>query len=85
MGSECSFTNMFLWRNYFHTYWTIDHDFLLIKVKKSGKDFFLQPFGGKDEDLPLVIEELRRSEVVDVKHESLSCHGLPHTVGADDL
>ena len=59
MGSECSFTNMFLWRNYFHTYWTIDHDFLLIKVKKSGKDFFLQPFGGKDEDLPLVIEELR--------------------------
>jgi hypothetical protein len=31
----------------------------LIKVKKSGKDFFLQPFGGKDEDLPLVIAELR--------------------------
>ena len=59
MGSECAFTNMFLWRNYFHTYWTIDHDFLLIKVKKNGKDFFLQPFGGRDEDLPLVIEELR--------------------------
>lgn len=59
MGSECAFTNMFLWRRYFHTYWTVDHNFLLIKVMKNGKEFFLQPFGGDDADLPLVLRELK--------------------------
>ena len=51
------FTNMFLWRNYFHTYWTIDHDFA-DKPPKHGKDFFLQPLAA-GAHLPLVIEELR--------------------------
>ena len=59
MGSECAFSNMFLWRDIFQTYWTIAHDFLIVKVRRSGVDFMLPPYGGRDEDLPLVLDELR--------------------------
>jgi len=59
IGSECAFTNLFLWRDIFHTYWTIAHDFLVIKVQRGGINFMLQPFGGRDEDLPRLLDELR--------------------------
>lgn len=57
-GSECAFSNHFAWRDCYNIYWCIAHDFLLLKVNRHGEAFFLQPFGGKDEDLPLVMEEL---------------------------
>ena len=31
----------------------------LIKVKRNEVDFFLQPFGGKDEDLPKLFAEIK--------------------------
>lgn len=59
MGSECAYTNLFIWRDYYHTWWTEQYGFLVIKVEAEGKTFFLQPFGGRDEDLPLLLEALK--------------------------
>ncbi len=59
LGSECAFTNLFIWRDYYHTYWTEKYGFLLIKVVVEDETFYLQPFGGKDEDLPLLLEEIK--------------------------
>ena len=60
-GSECAFSNNYVWRDCYHIYWCVAHDFLLYKVRRGGVDFYLQPFGGKDEDLPRLIEEIRES------------------------
>ena len=40
-------------------FWTVAHDFLVIKVKRNDVDFFLQPFGGRDEDLPKLMQEIK--------------------------
>ena len=32
---------------------------MLLKVKRNDVDFYIQPFGGRDEDLPLLMQELR--------------------------
>ena len=58
-GSECAFSNLFVWRDCYHIYWAQAHDFLLLKVKRNDVDFYIQPFGGRDEDLPLLMQELR--------------------------
>ena len=58
-GSECAFSNLFVWRDCYNIFWCVSHGFLIIKVKRNEVDFFLQPFGGKDEDLPLLMEELK--------------------------
>lgn len=58
-GSECAFSNLFVWRDCYNIYWCVAHGFLLIKVKRDNVDFFLPPIGGADEDLPLVFAELR--------------------------
>ena len=58
-GSECAFSNLFVWRDCYNIYWCVAHGFLLIKVKRDNVDFFLPPIGGADEDLPLVLEKLR--------------------------
>ena len=60
-GSECAFSNNYVWRDCYHIYWCVAHDFLLYKVRRNNVDFYLQPFGGKDEDLPRLIEEIRES------------------------
>ncbi len=57
-GSECAFSNLFVWRDCYHIYWAQAYDFLLLKVKRNGVDFYIQPFGGKDEDLPKLMEDL---------------------------
>ena len=57
-GSECAFSNLFVWRDCYHIYWCIDHDFLLWKVQRHGVNFYFMPFGGRDEDLPLLMDEL---------------------------
>ena len=57
-GSECAFSNLYVWRDCYGIFWCVSHDFLLLKVRRYGVDFFIQPFGGKDEDLPLIMEEL---------------------------
>lgn len=58
-GSECAFGNLFMWQTCYDIFWTVAHDFLVIKVKRNDVDFFLQPFGGKDEDLPLLMQEIK--------------------------
>ena len=58
-GSECAFTNLYIWRDYWHTWWTEQFGFLLIKVQLEDDIFYLQPFGGKDEDLPLLVKEIK--------------------------
>ena len=55
-GSECTFTNLFVWRRCYKICWAISHEFLIIKVTRDDITFVLQPFGGADEDLPVVIE-----------------------------
>ncbi|MFQ9935759.1 MAG: hypothetical protein ACLRXQ_06735 [Phascolarctobacterium faecium] len=46
-GSECAFTNLFVWQDCYGIYWTVVHDFLVIKVKRHEVDFFLQPLAVK--------------------------------------
>ncbi len=58
-GSECAFSNLFVWRDCYHIYWCVAHDFLLLKVKRNNVDFYIQPFGGRDEDLPRLMQELK--------------------------
>ena len=58
-GSECTFTNLFVWRRCYKICWAISHEFLIIKVTRDDITFVLQPFGGAEEDLPVVIEELK--------------------------
>jgi len=58
-GSECAYTNLFIWRDYYKTFWTIYRGFLVIKVQLEGNTFFLQPFGGNDDDIPVLINALK--------------------------
>ncbi|MGE4588864.1 MAG: DUF2156 domain-containing protein [Acidaminococcaceae bacterium] len=60
-GSECTFTNLFVWRRCYRICWAISHEFLIIKVTRNDITFVLQPFGGDDKDLPAVIEELKKT------------------------
>ena len=46
-------------RTCYDIFWTEAHGFLVLKVKRNDVDFFLQPFGGKDEDLPLLMKEIK--------------------------
>ena len=59
-GSECAFTNLYIWRDQYQTWWTEHMGFLLIKVTLDGETFYLQPFGGKEEDLPRLVEDIRK-------------------------
>ena len=59
IGSEWAFSNLFIWRDCYHIYWCVAHDFLLLKVKRNNVDFYIQPFGGRDEDLPRLMLELK--------------------------
>lgn len=60
-GSECAFSNLFVWRDCYHIFWCVAYDFLLLKVKRNDVDFYIQPFGGRDEDLPLLMQELKEA------------------------
>ena len=57
-GSECAFSNHYVWRDCYNIYWCEYKNFLLLKVKRHGEAFYLQPFGGRDEDLPEVFDLL---------------------------
>lgn len=61
-GSECAFSNLFVWRDCYHIFWSIIRDFLIVKVKRNDVDFYLQPFGGIERDLPLLIEDLKEAQ-----------------------
>lgn len=49
-----------MWQGPYHIYWTVSNGFLLLGVNRKAVDFYVQPFGGRDEDLPKLIQELRQ-------------------------
>lgn len=71
-GSECAFSNLFVWRDCYHIYWCVAHDFLLLKVKRNNVDFYIQPFGGRDEDLPRLMQELKEEH----RGKPFEMHGI---------
>lgn len=58
-GSECTFTNLFVWRKCYGICWAISHDCLIVKVTRNDATFVLPPFGANEDNLPKVIEELK--------------------------
>ena len=71
-AAECCFGTLFIWRKFFDTYWAVVHGSLIIKVTSGGKSFILPPFGGVNEDLPIVIESLREY----FGHKPFELHGV---------
>ncbi len=61
-ASERAFGNLFIWQDCYNIYWCSYHDFLLVRVKRGGTDFFLPPLGGKTEGLPEVLEAIKAYE-----------------------
>lgn len=57
-GSECTFTNLFIWRSCYNILWAQEDGFLLIKVCRDEQDFLLPPFGGEDSALPGIMKKL---------------------------
>ena len=57
-GSECTFTNLFIWRSCYDILWAQEDGFLLIKVCRDEQDFLLPPFGGEDASLPMLLQKL---------------------------
>ncbi len=58
-ASECCFGTNFIWRHGFDTYWAISHGSLIMMVTVQNKTFITPPFGGVNEELPQVLDELR--------------------------
>lgn len=61
-----------MWRDCYNIFWCIEHDFLLVKVKRNDIDFYLHPFGGKPEDFPKIIDEIKAYS----KGEPFEIHGI---------
>ncbi|POP34912.1 hypothetical protein C3B58_00580 [Lactonifactor longoviformis] len=59
-NSECSFTNLFIWRKCYHVQWAIVEGYLVILTTVRGKSWILPPFGNyHDGDLKKVMELLK--------------------------
>jgi len=60
---EYSFTNLVIWKNSLDITYTVYKDALIIKKKDfNGKYHFMQPIGGKDEDLTDIIGLLKKEK-----------------------
>lgn len=66
--SECTFTNMFMWRNAYHIEWTTVGEFLCFKVGRDGDTFMLPPYGPDGADL---------SPAITAMHEYFLQQSLP--------
>ena len=71
-GSECTFTNLFVWRTCYQICWTIAHGSLVVKVTRSNVTFILPPFGGEPQDLPVIFAEIKET----FKGESFEVRGI---------
>ncbi|HIU64673.1 MAG TPA: DUF2156 domain-containing protein [Candidatus Avacidaminococcus intestinavium] len=60
-GSECTFTNLFVWRTCYKIRWAISYNSLIIKVTRSNTTFILPPFGANPKDLPAIFAEIKES------------------------
>lgn len=57
-GSECTFTNLYMWRDCFQVEWTIVDDFLCLKPTYNDKSYMLPPYGSKEGDMAKPLEKL---------------------------
>lgn len=57
-GSECNFTNFFMWQKPYRIEWALSHDCLCIKASHRGLTYMLAPYGGEDQ-YAAVIEEMK--------------------------
>ena len=57
MGSESSFTNLFMWRKSYHVKYAIYNDWLIVRSGGEKKWWYLPPYG-EGEDLAGTIEEM---------------------------
>ena len=48
-ASECTFTNLYMWRKYYQTEWAIHNNSLFIKANDGEHTFLLPPFGPENE------------------------------------
>lgn len=48
-GSECTFTNFFMWRKPYGLEWAMAHDCLCIKATHRGMSYMLAPFGSENQ------------------------------------
>lgn len=73
-NSECTFTNMFIWRDCYEVQWAIVEGLLVIKPGQADETWVLQPYGNyEDCDLRSVFAQL---------DEYFSAQGLPLVVRA---
>lgn len=60
-NSECTFTNMFIWRDCYHVQWAIVNDLLVVKPGQGDENWILQPYGeytdGRLKDTLLQVKE----------------------------
>lgn len=62
-GSECTFTNLFMWRKAYALEWAITHDCLCVKASHRGLTYMLAPFGSEscyEAALPEMISYFRQ-------------------------
>lgn len=58
-NSECTFTNLFIWRDCYEVQWTIVDGLLLIKPGQADESWILQPYGNYDScDLHSIFAQL---------------------------
>jgi len=55
---ECTFTNMFMWRNAFNIQWTMVGDFLCIKAGRDGDIIMLPPYGPAGADIRPAVDAM---------------------------
>ena len=68
-NSECTFTNLFIWRDCYAVQWAIVENLLIIKPGQGEESWILQPYGDYTAcDLPSVFAQL---------DEYFSAQGLP--------
>lgn len=48
-NSECTFTNMFIWRDCYRVQWTIINDLLVVKPGQGDENWILPPYGAYTE------------------------------------
>ena len=57
-GSECTFTNLFMWRDCYKIRRAFDEHALYVMAEREGEPFFLAPFVDETSYLPVAVKKL---------------------------
>lgn len=71
-GAECTFTNLYMWRETYNITWTMEDDFVCIKTTFDGLTYVLPPFPRYREGF---------FDVLDKLIEYFKDHNLPFVMG----